>query len=79
MIDKEARMSYSRVALCAAIVCIALSFPGQSGAQNSKFVLLSSTIGPIDAGIVDALETAFEKDTGIRVRHVFKEDRYEKC
>lgn len=36
----------------------------------SKFILLSSTIGPIDAGIVDALETSFEKETGIRVRHV---------
>lgn len=32
--------------------------------------MLSSTIGPIDAGIVGALEDAFEKDTGIRVRHV---------
>lgn len=37
---------------------------------GTKFVLLSSTIGPIDAGIVDALETAFEKESGIRVRHV---------
>jgi tungstate transport system substrate-binding protein len=37
---------------------------------GSKFVLLSSTIGPIDAGIVGILETGFEKDTGIRVRHV---------
>jgi len=37
---------------------------------GSKFVLLSSTIGPIDAGVVDVLETAFEKETGIRVRHV---------
>jgi tungstate transport system substrate-binding protein len=35
-----------------------------------RFVLLSSTIGPIDAGIVGALEDAFEKDSGIRVRHV---------
>ena len=39
-------------------------------AGGSKFILLSSTIGPIDAGIVGALETAFEKETGIRVRHV---------
>ena len=39
-------------------------------AQQSKgFVYLASTIGPIDSGIVDALENAFEKDTGIRVRH----------
>ncbi len=40
------------------------------GAQETpRFVLLGSTIGPIDAGIVEALETAFEKETGIRVRH----------
>jgi len=34
------------------------------------FILLASTIGPIDAGIVSALEDNFEKETGIRVRHV---------
>ena len=33
-------------------------------------ILLASTIGPIDAGIVPALEEGFEKKTGIRVRHV---------
>lgn len=38
--------------------------------EGKKFLLLASTIGPIDAGIVDALENAFEKETGIRVRHV---------
>jgi tungstate transport system substrate-binding protein len=38
--------------------------------QDGKFVLLASTIGPIDAGIVGALEEGFEKETGIRVRHV---------
>jgi tungstate transport system substrate-binding protein len=38
--------------------------------QDNKFVLLASTIGPIDAGIVGALEEGFEKETGIRVRHV---------
>ena len=39
-------------------------------AQDRSFILLSSTIGPIDSGIVAALEEAFEKETGIRVRHV---------
>ena len=34
------------------------------------FILMASTIGPIDAGIVAALEEKFEKETGIRVRHV---------
>lgn len=38
--------------------------------QQSNFILLSSTIGPIDAGIVGVLEEAFEKDSGIHVRHI---------
>ncbi len=37
-------------------------------AANSS--LLASTIGPIDSGIVDVLENEFEKETGIRIRHV---------
>lgn len=39
-------------------------------ADGDKFIFLSSTIGPIDSGIVDALEDQFEKEIGIRVRHV---------
>ncbi len=50
--------------------CLLLSCSGMGKPQTNKFILLSSTIGPIDAGIVGALEDAFEKDTGIRVRHV---------
>lgn len=45
-------------------------FPSLCGAQGNKFILLASTIGPIDSGIVDLLENEFEKETGIRVRHV---------
>ena len=45
-------------------------FPGSATAQTGKFILLASTIGPIDAGIVNVLEDQFEKETGIRVRHV---------
>ena len=37
---------------------------------EERFLLMASTIGPIDAGIVSALEEQFEKETGIRVRHV---------
>lgn len=41
------------------------------GAQEAKgFVYMASTIGPIDSGVIDALENAFEKETGIRVRHI---------
>lgn len=52
--------------LCLLCAC-AMSSSHEGG---TKFILLASTIGPVDAGIVDALETAFEKDKGIRVRHV---------
>jgi tungstate transport system substrate-binding protein len=38
--------------------------------KSDKFIFLSSTIGPIDSGIVGALEDQFERETGIRVRHV---------
>ena len=52
--------------LCLLCACATSSSHG----GGTKFILLASTIGPVDAGIVDALETAFEKDSGIRVRHV---------
>lgn len=52
------------------LLCLFVSIPGLSAAQDGKFVLLASTIGPIDSGIVSALEDQFEKETGIRVRHV---------
>ena len=44
--------------------------PQLCGAEGSKFILLASTIGPIDSGIVSVLEDGFEKESGIRVRHV---------
>ncbi|HVO67815.1 MAG TPA: substrate-binding domain-containing protein [Syntrophales bacterium] len=49
--------------LCVLIPCLSL-------AQDGKFILMASTIGPIDSGIVSVLEDQFEKETGIRVRHV---------
>jgi tungstate transport system substrate-binding protein len=51
-------------------VVVVLLWASVAFAGGGKFLLLSSTIGPIDAGIVGALEDQFEKDTGIRVRHV---------
>jgi tungstate transport system substrate-binding protein len=41
-----------------------------SAQAADRLVLLASTIGPIDAGIVPLLEDRFEQETGIRVRHV---------
>ena len=53
-----------------ALFALMLLCPGLGQAQDANFVLLASTIGPIDAGVVGALEEGFEKETGIRVRHV---------
>jgi tungstate transport system substrate-binding protein len=50
--------------------CLVLSCSGLGKPPTSKFILLSSTIGPIDSGVVELLENEFEKNTGIRVRHV---------
>jgi tungstate transport system substrate-binding protein len=55
----------------AILLCLSLSCAGlKEKSAGSKFILVSSTIGPVDSGVVEALENAFEKETGIRVRHV---------
>ena len=52
------------------LLCLVLFLPSFCPAQSSQFILMASTIGPIDSGIIDLLENQFEKETGIRVRHV---------
>ncbi len=53
------------------LLCLALLVPSLTFADGAdEFILVASTIGPIDAGIVSVLEDQFEKETGIRVRHV---------
>lgn len=52
--------------LAVAITCLLVSV----SCAESGFIFLASTIGPIDAGIVSVLEDAFEKESGIRVRHL---------
>jgi tungstate transport system substrate-binding protein len=64
------RKLLKRVWLWVAFVCLLCACASSGPVGGSKFILLSSTIGPIDAGIVGALENEFEKETGIRVRHV---------
>lgn len=60
--------------LCCIMLCLPLKAQAQPKAktvlQSKGFILMASTIGPIDAGIVTALEDQFEKESGIRVRHV---------
>jgi tungstate transport system substrate-binding protein len=52
------------------LVIFSISCAGVGKPKTNKFILMASTIGPIDAGIVDVLENEFEKKAGIRVRHV---------
>jgi len=53
------------------LFCFMLCSPLSAlAAPGDGFILMASTIGPIDAGIVAVLEDQFEKETGITVRHV---------
>ena len=52
------------------ILAFMLVLPGTVSAQGRGFILLASTIAPIDSGIIPLLEEQFETETGIRVRHV---------
>jgi tungstate transport system substrate-binding protein len=52
------------------LLCICMICPVLCAAEGGGMVLMASTIGPIDSGIVGLLEDRFERDTGIRVRHV---------
>ncbi len=54
--------------LTAMCICSMPTF-GADPAEQQRKIMLASTIGPIDAGIVGALETAFTKKTGIEVEH----------
>ena len=42
---------------------------GQQQPEPKEVLLMASTIGPIDAGIVGALEDAYRSKTGVLVRH----------
>jgi len=55
--------------LISGLVALVCSFGTVSMAED-RSILMASTIGPVDAGIVPALEEQFEKESGIRVRHV---------
>lgn len=72
-------MKYRFILMIAAVYILAASLATGCTSQksttpvsaaNDNQILLASTIGPIDAGIVSVLEDSFEKKTGIRVRHV---------
>jgi tungstate transport system substrate-binding protein len=46
---------------------LCMFIPCQSLAQGGKFILMASTIGPIDSGVIGVLEDQFENDTGIQL------------
>jgi len=54
--------------LTAMCICSIPAF-GADPAEQPRKIMLASTIGPIDAGIVGALEDAFKKKTGLTVEH----------
>ncbi|NTW60584.1 MAG: solute-binding protein [Nitrospirae bacterium] len=57
------------LALCIGGTNAATADLAQSATSSPNKIMLASTIGPIDAGIVGALEEAFTKKTGIAVEH----------
>jgi len=62
----------SAVLLLAALLlagCAGTSVPMAGHREPKDVLLMASTIGPIDAGIVGALEDAYFKKTGVLVRH----------
>lgn len=69
-IHKEVPMKFKKNWLGIVLLILLLTSPVLCQAEAGNFVLLSSTIGPIDSGIVGLLEDRFEQETGIRVRHV---------
>lgn len=71
MIAKSKLLMVSILALASMMVTACTSQPtAQKSNPEYKQILLASTIGPIDSGIVDVLETEFQKKSGIVVRHV---------
>jgi tungstate transport system substrate-binding protein len=70
-IEERKELERMKVSVEKFVVLLVLLWSSLAMAANGdKFLFLSSTIGPIDTGIVSALENQFEKDTGIRVRHM---------
>ena len=58
-----------RKLFCLAILLFALALTGHAHGE-APAILWACTIGPIDSGIVDALESGYELESGVRVRHV---------
>lgn len=63
-------MAHPRSRLALGLPALLVAVPADvAPLAQSRVVMMASTIGPIDAGIVGALEDAFRRRTGIEVRH----------
>jgi len=51
-------------------LALLLSVAALRAEEPGRMLLMASTLGPIDSGIVALLEDQFERESGIRVRHV---------
>lgn len=65
----EGIVKKSRITILFLLIAFFVSPAFICGAADD-FVFMASTIGPIDSGIISVLEDRFEKDSGVRVRHV---------
>ena len=66
---KASVSTYVFCCMLTAICIFTISAFGADPADQPRKIMLASTIGPIDAGIVGALEAAFTKKTGVVVEH----------
>lgn len=62
-------MAVAIIMVCSVLLVQGCGKPAAETAEAEQ-VLWASTIGPIDAGIVAALEKAYQEKTGVIVRHV---------
>ena len=77
--DKTYRVRAVGLAILAGAAAAGTGCAGRQGgakaaspasAAEQQVVVMASTIGPIEAGLVPLLEDLFEKDAGTRVRHL---------
>jgi tungstate transport system substrate-binding protein len=61
---------YKNITAILSIAVLAVLLPNTVLSKSDGLVTISTTIGPVDAGIIGVLEDEFEKETGIQVRHV---------
>lgn len=51
------------------IIIIAI-FLSTANSKEKNTIIIATTIGPVDAGIIAVFESEFEKETGISVKHI---------